>query len=238
MHQRNWDAKASNVTAILPSGVVPPGATAAHAPLNIAAIVSGCIGGVVLIAVIVVSIIMGRRHHKKTKLEEAERHQSESSMRGFAQPPQSPYPPSTYLGSSMHDRSMHAKSISPSSLWDQEPPPRPDSPTSFYQSEYDPVETQTISGFGAPMPFGTRSMAFSAVDFPMDYEPTIMGDRNSHIRGSQLEPLPFFEATAMPKPIVVSKSKDEEKTEFVCELPAREQVGKDRLNFSKKPTWI
>lgn len=81
-------------------------------------------------------------------------------------------------------------------------------------------------------------MAFSAVDFPMDYEPTLMGDRNSHIRNSQLEPLPFFEATAMPKPINLSKSKDEEKTEFVCELPAREQVGKDRLNFSKKPTWI
>ncbi|CAG8950327.1 hypothetical protein HYFRA_00006820 [Hymenoscyphus fraxineus] len=241
LHQRDWNAKSSNVTPIAPIGVLPPGTSTTNAPVNVGAIVAGCIGGVVLLAVIALAVVMGLRHRKRTRLqvEAAARQQSESSMRGFAQARPSPYP-STYLGSSLHNRSMHAKSIAPSSVWDRssERPPRPDSPTSFYQSEYDPIETQTIAGLDAPMPYGTQSMRFSAVEFPKDYEPTI-ADRNSHTSSSQFgPPSPLFDAAAMPKPIVLAKTKEGEQTDFVCELPAREQVGTERLNFSKKPNWI
>ncbi|KAG9236918.1 aspartic peptidase domain-containing protein [Amylocarpus encephaloides] len=253
IHQRDWTAGATpkaNVVSIPAINATPePKPTKS---VNVVAITCGAVGGAVLIAVIVGFAIMACRRQKRVKTERAA---SGSSERGFAKShhsyqSQSTNPQSTFLHSpnpihspfvqspypkslnSENAKSNYTKSIAPSS-WERDPPARPDSPTSFYQSEYDPCETQTISGLGAPLKYGTKSMAFSAIDFPADYEPTIAD------RSPPVSPMPLFEATAMPKPISVIKTKDTKAADgAICELPAREQVGRDLLNYSKKPVWI
>ncbi|KAF4626156.1 hypothetical protein G7Y89_g12007 [Cudoniella acicularis] len=212
--QRKWSSDTqSNIQSILPPTVTSAPQVVAQSGVNVAVIVAAVVGGFVIISIIVGTfLILHMRKKKHEKLAKA----SVSSETPFRKSSAWEARSAGTIGGTPAPSSVH--------MFDP-PPPRPASLSSFYQSEYDVTETEEARAsefVSAPVNFGR--LASEAIHYQSGFNVSEMSLRSPELEAHFTPVLPF-----QPSPV-------QSAGEFVCELPARENVGEQK--FSKKPEWI
>jgi hypothetical protein len=256
VHQRVWPTGApapANVVPITPLAAAEPTTKKKkEAGPDIAAIVSGSIGGLALLAVIAGTILLALKRQKRINSEKAD---AKASPGGSVSPDQSdnsnpsdfsihsnemvmPYQ-TTHRSLTPNTNSIYGNEVRPSSMWDlnsgPETGPRPTS-SIYEQDQIDHTRQTVVGGLGPPEHYRHSGVRFSAADWTSQYEPTIMEKQSSDLSTQR-----YYRGSAMPSPIEIRKSMaidDRGPDPFEDVDLEKPKKSTEIFKESKKPFWI